>query len=184
MREREFVLGFDLFTRILVISRFWFDLFWFSFFIWIFIHKCEWKFADNNIDWAAENSTSPAIGSRGAKNRPLLGVWSRCFGAFDGNVCTNCSLVGVHMVCFQWFPAARKTYVEIVVLFDCPQKQKRIQIRRQKKRKEREREGGKKENKVCFVTVFHGQSNEKQFFNISFSVNSICFCYQIVVHFS
>lgn len=100
------------------------------FFVLVLVHfnwfKCEWKFADNNIDWAAENSTSPAIGSRGAKNRPLLGVWSRCFGAVDGNVCTNCSLVGVHMVCFQWFPAARKIYVEIVKLFECPSNTKCI----------------------------------------------------------
>lgn len=97
-----FFFFFSYFTLCLLFSSFFFLI------IIIFFLKTKRKnkkknITDNNAYWTAENRTSPAIGTSGQKNRSLLRIWSCRSSATNGNVCTNCSLVGVHMVCFQWY---------------------------------------------------------------------------------
>lgn len=58
-------------------------------------HHC---FADDNIDWIAENCTPIAAGAGGTENRSIFGVWCGRAGAADGHVRIDRALAGVHLV--------------------------------------------------------------------------------------
>lgn len=54
--------------------------------------------SDNHPDRFTKNCSIVAFGACGPKNRSLLGIWSSSASSANGHLCSNCPLVGLHLV--------------------------------------------------------------------------------------
>lgn len=64
-------------------------------------HWRKWTI-DNYIDWSIKNGTFVAVSTGCTENWSLFRIWCSCINIVNGYICINCTLVGLHMVCWFW----------------------------------------------------------------------------------